>query len=156
MSLLVASGGPALACIAIDDPLGISICLDDTPWALREEQQDDFLFYHTANGYAANVTILDGGTDDGLESDRAARMMAASDSQQLEAFTILTHGKLPSGNFLYAARGSINSRSYVYTNTVSVGTSRTVRVSTWRIGDALSDEDRAVHIAFGNLLVVNP
>lgn len=136
--------------------MGVSICLDDTSWALREEQKDDFLFYHTANGYAANITILDGGTEDGLESERAARLMAGTDSQQLEGFTILKQGKLPSGNFLYAARGSSNRRSYVYTNTVSVGPTRTVRVSTWRIGDALSDEDRAVHIAFGNLLVVNP
>jgi len=136
--------------------LGVSICLDDTSWALREEQKDDFLFYHTTNGYAASVTIRDGGTDDGLDSERAARLMASSDSQALEGFTILIQGKLPSGNFLYAARGSSNSRSYIYTNTVSVGPTRTVRISTWRIGDALSDEDRAMHIAFGNLLVVNP
>jgi len=143
---------PAFACIPISEPLGLSICLADTPWELREDEGDDFLFYNAVDDYAGSVRVFDGGTKDGLESERAARFMVSSDSQETQDFTLLKAGKVPSGNFVYAARGSLNGRSNIYVNTVSVGPTKTLRITTWRIGEVLSDRDRELHAVFGKLL----
>ena len=143
---------PAFACIPISEPLGLSICLADTPWELREDEGDDFLFYNAVDDYAGSVRVFEGGTKDGLESERAARVMVSSDSQETQDFTLLKAGKVPSGNFVYAARGSLNGRSNIYVNTVSVGPTKTLRITTWRIGEALSDRDRELHAVFGKLL----
>ncbi|QFT99573.1 hypothetical protein FIU85_19815 [Roseovarius sp. THAF8] len=143
---------PAFACMPLNEPLGISICLDDTSWEPREDAGDDFLFYNTAVGFAANVRIFDGGTNDGLESERAACRLAEADSEETRDFALLQAGKVASGNFVYVARGSRDGRSNIYVNTVSVGPTKTLRLTTWRLGDRLSDSDRDMHIAFGNLL----
>lgn len=144
--------GPAFACIPINEPLGLSICVANTSWELREGEGDDFLFYNAVDEYAGSVRVFEGGTNEGLESERAARVMMRSDSRETQDFTLLKAGKVPSGNFVYAARGSLNGRSNIYVNTVSVGPTKTIRITTWRTGEALSDRDRELHAAFGKLL----
>lgn len=78
--------------------------------------------------------------------------MVMSDSQETQDFTLLKAGEVPSGNFVYAARGSLNGRSNIYVTTVSVGPTRTLCITTWRIGEALTDRDRELHVVFGTLL----
>lgn len=138
--------------MTISEPLGITICVAETSWSLREEKRDDYLFFNSTNDYAAHVRIFDGGASDGLESARAAQVMASADSEEIQDFAILKAGPTPSGAFLYAARGSVHGNSNIYINTVSVGPTRTLRVTTWRMGDGLTDRDRAVHVAFGRLM----
>lgn len=140
----------------LNEPLGLSICVADTSWELRDDTGDSFVFYNTADDFAGSVRVFDGGTNDGLESERAARLMAKADSEETEDFALLQAGTVASGNIVYAARGSLNGRSNIYVNTVSVGPTRTLRITTWRIGDTMSDSDREMHIAFGKLLKTEP
>ncbi|WP_157968924.1 hypothetical protein [Tropicimonas sp. IMCC34011] len=154
--VLCLPSNPAFACIPINEPLGLSMCVAGTSWELREGDGDDFLFYNAVDEYAGSVRVFEGGTNDGLESERAARIIVRSDSQETRDFTLLKAGKVPSGNFVYAARGSLNGRTNIYVNTVSVGPTETLRITTWRIGEALSDRDRELHAAFGKLLSTGP
>lgn len=150
--VLCLPSNPAFACIPINEPLELSMCVADTSWELRKGEGDDFLFYNAVDEYAGSVRVFDGGTKNGLESERAARVMVRSDSQETQDFILLKAGKVPSGNFVYAARGSLNGRSNIYVNTVSVGPTKTLRITTWRIGESLSDRDRELHAVFGKLL----
>lgn len=143
---------PAFACTSLNADLGISICAADTSWELREAEGDSYVFYNTPEDFAARVVFYDGGTDDGLDSARAARLIAESDGKETDDFAILKMGQVASGNVIYAARASREGVSFVYVNTISVGPSKTMRLSTWRRGDAMSDRDREVHISFGRLL----
>lgn len=143
---------PAYACMRLNEPLDISICVAGTSWELREDKADSALFYNTEDGFAGSLRFFDGGTDNGVESEHAARLMAQSDSKESQDFALLKSGKVSSGNYVYAARGSVNGRSNIYVNTISVGPTKTLRITTWRIGDTMSDKDREMHIAFGNLL----
>ncbi|WP_299938357.1 hypothetical protein [uncultured Nitratireductor sp.] len=147
---------PAFACVFLNEALGISICVADTSWELREDTGDSFLFYNTVVGFAGSVRIFDGGTNDGLDSARAARLFAEADSEETREFALLHAGKVASGNFVYAARGSLNGRSNIYVNTVFVGPTKTLRITTWRMGDTLFDSDREIHIRFGKLLKTEP
>ncbi len=156
MCALCLPSKPAFACTLLDEPLGISICIAETSWEPREDTGDGFLFYNTALGFAGSVRIFDAGTNDGLESERAARLFAEADSEETRDFALLQAGKVASGNFVYVVRGSLNGRSNIYVNTVSVGPTKTLRLTTWRMGDTLSDKDREVHVAFGNLLKTEP
>lgn len=143
---------PAFACTSLNADLGISICAADTSWELREAEGDSYVFYNTPEDFAARVVFYDGGTDDGLDSARAARLIAESDGKETDDFAILKMGQVASGNVIYAARASREGVSFLYVNTISVGPSKTMRISTWRRGDAMSDRDREVHISFGRLL----
>jgi len=143
---------PAYACVPLNEPLDISICVAGTSWELREDTGDSFVFYNTEDSFAGSVRFFDGGTNDGVESDRAARLMARSDSEESQDFALLKSGKVASGNFVYATRGTMDGRSNIYVNTVSVGPTKTLRITTWRISDTMSDRDREMHIAFGKLL----
>ena len=143
---------PAYACMRLNEPLDISICVAGTSWELREDTGDSSLFYNTEDGFAGSVRFFDGGTNDGVESERAARLMARSDSEDSQDFALLKSGRVASGNYVYAARGTMDGRSNIYVNTVSVGPTKTLRITTWRISDTMSDRDREMHIAFGKLL----
>ncbi|MCV0352823.1 hypothetical protein [Nitratireductor sp.] len=143
---------PAYACMPLNEPLNISICVAGTAWELREDKGDRFLFYNTEDGFAGSVRFFNGGTNDGVESERAARLMARSDSEESQDFALLKSGRVASGNYVYAARGTMDGRSNIYVNTVSVGPTKTLRITTWRISDTMSDRDREMHIAFGKLL----
>lgn len=147
---------PAFACVPLNEALGLSICVADTSWEQRDSTVDHFLFYNTADDFAGSVRILDGGTEDGLESEGAARLIARADSEEIRDFALLKAGEVSSGNFVYAARGSANGRSSIYVNTVSVAPTRTLRITTWRLGDTLTDRDREMHVAFGQLLKTGP
>ncbi|ETA51769.1 hypothetical protein P279_12350 [Rhodobacteraceae bacterium PD-2] len=136
----------------LNKPLDISICVAGTAWELREDKGDSFLFYNTEDGFAGSVRFFDGGTNDGVESERAARLMARSDSEASQDFALLKSGRVASENYVYAARGTMDGRSNIYVNTVSVGPTKTLRITTWRIGDTMTDRDREMHIAFGKLL----
>lgn len=143
---------PAYACMPLNEPLDVSICVAGTAWELREDKEDSFLFYNTKDGFAGSVRFFDGGANDGVESERAARLMARSDTEEAQDFVLLKSGRVASGNYVYAARGTMEGRSNIYVNTVSVGPTKTLRITTWRISDTMTDRDREMHIAFGQLL----
>ena|GEM_PF-4142888 len=142
----------ALACTPLNKPLGMSICVDGTPWELRKAEGDTHTFYNTPEDFAASVIFYDGGTNDGWDSERAARIISNSDREKTDDFAVLKIGRLPSGNVVYAARVSRDGISYIHVTTVSVGPTKTMRVSTWRKGDTMSDRDRKIHMSFGKLL----
>ena len=146
----------ALACTPLNEPLGMSICVAGTPWELRKAEGDTHTFYNIPEDFAASVTFYDGGTNDGLDSERAARIMSNSDREETDDFAVLKIGKVSSGNVVYAARVSRDGISYIHVNTVSVGPTKTMRVSTWRRGDTMSDRDREMHMSFGKLLKSEP
>ena len=143
---------PALACTSLNEPLGISICAAGTPWELREIGVDMHIFYNIPEDFAASVIFYDGGINDGLDGERAARIISESDREETDDFTVLNTGRVPSGNVVYAARVSRGGISYIYVNTVAVGPTKTMRISTWRRGDTMSDRDREIHMSFGRLL----
>lgn len=140
----------------LNEPLGVSICVADTSWELRDDRGGNFLFYNTSDDFAGSVRFYDGGTDDGLDSERVARLLARSDSDEATNFAVLLSGQVPSGNYVYTARGSLNGRSNIYVNTVSVGPTKTLRITTWRLGDTMLESDREMHVAFGKLLKSGP
>ena len=147
---------PALACTPLNERLGISICITGTPWELRKEEGDIHLFYNTPEDFAARVTFYDGGTNDGLDSAHAARIMSNLDREESDGFALLMMGKVTSGNVVYATRVSRDGISFIHVNTVSVGPTKTMRISTWRRGDTMTDRDREMHISFGKLLKSAP
>lgn len=146
----------AFACTSLNARLGIAICVADTSWKMREAEGDRYVFYNIPEDFAARVMFYDGGTNDGLDSARAARIMSEADREETDDFAILKIGKIPSGNVVYAARASQDGVSYIYVNTISVGPTKTMRISTWRRGDTMSDRDRELHISFGKLLKHEP
>jgi hypothetical protein len=123
---------------------------------LRKAEGDTHTFYNIPEDFAASVTFYDGGTNDGLDSERAARIMSNSDREETDDFAVLKIGRVSSGNVVYAARVSRDGISYIHVNTVSVGPTKTMRVSTWRRGDTMSDRDREMHMSFGKLLKSEP
>jgi len=110
------------------------------------------IFYNIPEDFAASVIFYDGGINDGLDGERAARIISESDREETDDFTVLNTGRVPSGNVVYAARVSRGGISYIYVNTVAVGPTKTMRISTWRRGDTMSDRDREIHMSFGRLL----
>ncbi|WP_434289897.1 hypothetical protein [Celeribacter sp. SCSIO 80788] len=147
---------PAFACTPLNERLGISICTDGTPWELRKDEGEIHLFYNVLEDFAARVTFYDGGTNDGLDSARSARFMSDLDREETDDFALLMMGKVTSGNVVYATRASRDGVSFIYVNTVSAGPTKTMRVSTWRRGDTMTDRDREMHISFGKLLKSAP
>lgn len=136
----------------LNEPLGISICVTGTLWELREADGDTHIFYNIPEDFAASVIFYDGGTNDGLDSERAVGIISKSDREETDDFAVLKIGTVPSGNAIYAARMSRDGTSYIYVNTVSVGPTKTMRISTWRRGDTMSERDREMHMSFGKLL----
>ena len=114
------------------------------------------LFYNTPEDFAARVTFYDGGTNDGLDSAHTARIMSNLDREESDGFALLMMGKVTSGNVVYATRVSRDGISFIHVNTVSVGLTKTMRISTWRRGDTMTDRDREMHISFGKLLKSAP
>lgn len=141
-----------MACTVISEALGVSICTEDSGWQLRDRSASGYTFYHAERDVAASLRIYDGGENDGLTAESAANVIAASDGRETEDFAFFSFGQMPSGNFVYTATGTVLGLSFVYVNTISVGSEETLRIQTWRRGTQLSDTDREVHLEFGRLL----
>ncbi|WP_226549585.1 hypothetical protein [Celeribacter naphthalenivorans] len=147
---------PALACAPLNERLGISICIEGTPWETRKDEGDMHLFYNRPEDFAARVIFYDGGTNDGLDSVRSARIMSNFDREETDDFALLKMGQVTSGNVVYATRVSRDDISFIHVNTVSVGPTKTMRISTWRRGDKMTERDQEMHMSFGKLLTSAP